>query len=263
MELGIKGKIVLVAAASSGLGKSIAQAISAEGAIVAICSRNKANIDSAAASIEVETGNTVLPLVCDVTDDNAVREMIDFLIMELGRIDILICNAGGPPSGIAENFNISDFENAVKLNLMSTIRLCKAVLPQMKKRKWGRIIAVTSVSVKQPLNNLILSNTARAGVTGYLKTLSNVVAPFNITVNAVCPGYTMTSRVVELATEYASSGRGTEEDFFKMLEKDIPMQRLGDPDDLGKTVAFLASEQAGYITGVSLQVDGGYIKGLF
>ncbi len=263
MELGIKDKITLVTAASSGLGKAVATALSTEGTITAICSRNTEKIEAAAAEIQEQTGNKVLPFTCDVTDAKAVRKMIDFLIMEYGRIDILVSNAGGPPAGMAESFDEEDFEAAVKLNMLSTIRLCRAVLPQMKVRKWGRIIAVTSVSVKQPLDNLILSNAARAGLTGYLKTLSNVMAPFGITVNAVCPGYTKTQRVVNLARAFSSSGKGFEDDFYRKLEMEIPMQRLGDPDDFGKAVAFLASEQAGYITGVSLPIDGGFVKGLF
>lgn len=263
MELGLKGKIALVTAASSGLGKAIAEALSSEGTITAICSRTKQQIDATAVEIQEKTGNQVLPFCCDVTQAEAVRKMTDFLIMEYGRIDILVCNAGGPPAGIAENFDIPDYEEAIRLNMLSTIRLCRFVIPQMKQRKWGRIIAVTSVSVKQPLDNLILSNTARAGVTGYLKTLSNVVAPFGITVNAICPGYTKTQRVVNLARAFSKSGKGFEEDFYRKLEEEIPMQRLGDPEDFGKVVAFLASAPASYITGVSLPVDGGFVKALF
>jgi len=263
MDLGIRDKIALVTASSSGLGKAVARALSQEGAIVAICSRNKAKIDQAAEDIQTETGNKVLPLACDVTEAGSVKEMIDFLIMEFGKIDILVCNAGGPPAGDAESFDVEEYEKAIKLNLLSTVRLCHAVVPYMKSNKWGRIVAVTSVSVKQPLNNLILSNTARAGVTGYLKTLSNVVAPFGITVNAVCPGYTKTQRVKNLALSFSENGKGSEADFYRLLEKEIPMKRLGDPDDFGRSVVFLASQTAGYITGVSLQIDGGFIKSLF
>jgi 3-oxoacyl-[acyl-carrier protein] reductase len=263
MDLGIKDKLALVAASSSGLGKAAARALSQEGAIVAVCSRSKEKIESAAAEIQAETGNTVLPFICDVTNHKSVQKMIDFLTIEYGGIDILVCNAGGPPAGKALSFDLSDYERAVQLNLLSTVRLCQAVIPQMERKHWGRIITVTSVSVKQPIDNLILSNTARAGVTGYLKTLSNIVAPFGITVNAVCPGYTKTDRVKNLASAYAADGKGAEADFYLQLEKDIPAKRLGDPDDLGKTVAFLASQTAGYITGISLQIDGGFIKGLF
>jgi len=263
MDLGIKDKVALVTASSTGLGRAIAQSLSEEGALVGICSRNRSGIDKAAADIQKLTGNPVIPFACDVTDAKAVQEMIDFMIMELGKIDILVCNAGGPPAGNAESFTIDDYEQAFNLNMISSVRLCQTVLPRMKENMWGRIIAVTSVSVKQPLDNLILSNTARAGLTGYLKTLSNVVAPFGITVNAVCPGYTKTQRIVNLARSFSKSGQGFEEDFYRRLEKDIPMKRLGDPLDFGKAVTFLASEQAGYITGVSLPVDGGFIKGLF
>jgi len=263
MDLGIKGKIALVTASSSGLGRAVARALSQEGVIVAICSRDESRIARAADEIQSETGNKVLPFVCDVTDPGAVQDMIDKIILDVGKIDILICNSGGPPAGDAESFEIDEFEKAVQLNLLSTVRLCRTVIPGMKTSKWGRIVAITSVSVKQPLNNLILSNTARAGITGYLKTLSNVVASHGITVNAVCPGYTKTQRVKNLADNFADSGKGTQESFYTMLEKEIPMKRLGDPDEFGRSVAFLTSQSAGYITGVSLQIDGGFIKGLF
>jgi 3-oxoacyl-[acyl-carrier protein] reductase len=263
MNLGIKDKVALVTAASQGLGKAVAWRLSLEGARVFICSRSLDNLTKAADEIVADTGGNVRTFACDVTDENQVKGMVNDIVEEFDRLDILVCNAGGPPAGTAEDFKLDDYRKALELNLLSTIHLCNLTVPHMKKHKWGRIIGMTSVSVKQPIDNLILSNTARTGVTGYLKTLSNQVAPFGITVNSVCPGYTKTQRVENLAKSFSESGKGTIEDFYKNLESDIPMKRIGTPEEFAQVVAFLTSQGAGYITGVSLQVDGGYIKGLF
>ena len=263
MDLGIKDKVALITAASQGLGKAVAWRLSLEGARVFICSRSLDNLKRTADEIATDTGGKVRAFACDVTDENQVKGMVDDIAGEFGRLDILVCNAGGPPAGTAEDFELDDYRKALELNLLSTIHLCNLTVPHMKKHKWGRIIGMTSVSVKQPIDNLILSNTARTGVTGYLKTLSNQVAPFGITVNSVCPGYTKTQRVENLAKVFAESGKGTIEDFYNKLEKDIPMKRIGTPEEFAQVVAFLSSQGAGYVTGVSMQVDGGYIKGLF
>ena len=164
---------------------------------------------------------------------------------------------------MADDFGLDDYRDAVELNLLSTINLCYEVIPLMKKQAWGRIINLTSVAAKQPIDSLILSNTARAGVLGFSKSLSNQVAAHGITVNSICPGYTKTERVEELAQSFAESGKGSVEDFYKNIQKNIPAGRLGTPEEVAHAVAFLASEGAGYITGLALQVDGGYIKGLF
>ncbi len=263
MDLGIKDKVALITAASQGLGKAVAWRLSMEGVRVIICSRSLDNLTKAVDEIVADTSGKLRTFACDVTDEKQVKRMVDDIVEEFGRLDILVCNAGGPPAGTAEDFELDDYRKALELNLLSTIHLCNLTVPHMKKHKWGRIIGMTSVSVKQPIDNLILSNTARTGVTGYLKTLSNQVAPFGITVNSVCPGYTKTHRVENLAKAFAESGKGTIEDFYNKLEKDIPMKRIGTPEEFAQVVAFLASQGAGYITGVSLQVDGGYIKGLF
>ncbi|MBN2460775.1 MAG: SDR family oxidoreductase [Candidatus Cloacimonetes bacterium] len=263
MDLQIKGKIALVTAASSGLGFAVARQLADEGVLLAICSRDRDRISAAASRIATASRGTVIPYVCDVTKDSDVEMMLEKIAVDIGYPDILVSNAGGPPAGKALDFQLEDYRQAVELNLLSTVRLCRGVLPSMQAKRWGRIVTITSVSVKQPLDNLILSNTARSGVTAYLKTLSNQVAAYGITVNAVCPGYTRTDRVEELSRAYADQGKGASSEFFAALEKDIPMKRLGKPEELAKTVAFLVSEGAAYITGVSLQVDGGYIKGLF
>jgi 3-oxoacyl-[acyl-carrier protein] reductase len=263
MDLGIKGKIALVTAASKGLGKAVAKQLAREDATVIISARKEKDLKTTCDEIRQQTGKTVSYFVCDVTREEEVQKMIQDVVSQFGGLDILICNAGGPPSGLIEDFGLDDYRHAFELNLLSTINLCNLCVPVMKKKQWGRIVVITSVSVKQPLDSLVLSNTARAGATGYLKTLSNLVAADGITVNAVCPGYTKTHRVENLAKAFAEQGKGTIEEFYEKLEKDIPMKRIGNPEEFGQVVAFLTSQGAGYITGVSLQVDGGFVKGLF
>jgi 3-oxoacyl-[acyl-carrier protein] reductase len=263
MNLGLKDKVALVAAASKGLGRAIALELSAEGAKVAICARNKETLFKAKDEITSQTRGQVLAFVADVTDKRQVKEMVEGVIKEFGTVQILVSNAGGPPSGMAEDFTPDDYREAIELNLLSTINLCYEVIPLMKKQRWGRIINMTSVAAKQPVNTLILSNTARAGVLGFSKSLSSQLAPFGITVNSVCPGYTKTERVESLAKSFELSGRGRAEDFFHNIEKVVPLGRMAKPEEIAHAVVFLASERASYITGVALQVDGGYISGLF
>jgi 3-oxoacyl-[acyl-carrier protein] reductase len=263
MDLGIKNKVTLVAASSRGLGKAIAFQLSREGAKVVICSRNKERLGKTRDEIAAETGGVVRAIVADVRDKKQVSKMVEQTVEELGTIEILVSNAGGPPSGTADDFTLDDYRDALELNLLSTVNLCYEVIPFMKKQKWGRIINMVSVAAKQPIDSLILSNTARAGVLGFSKSLSNQLAPSGITVNSICPGYTKTERVEELAQSFEESGKGAVKDFYKNIEKKIPKGRLGTPEEIAQAAAFLASEQASYITGVALQVDGGYISALF
>ena len=263
MYLGIKDKIAFVSASSKGLGKAVALQLAQEGAKVIICARDEDELIKAKADIEYRTGAEIMSLQLDVTIQEQINKAIDAIIKEFGTIDILVCNAGGPPAGMFEDFTPDDYREAVELNLMSTITLCYKVIPFMKRQQWGRIINITSVSVKQPIDNLILSNTSRSGVIGFTKSLSNQVAKDGITVNAVCPGYTMTQRVVNLARSYEENGKGSVEDFYETIERTIPMGRIGLPHEFASAVAYLASQQAGYITGVALQIDGGFVKGLF
>jgi len=263
MDLGIKGKIALVTAASKGLGKAVATQLALEGTEVIICSRNILSLEEAKKEIYQKTKMNVSCVQCDVTDEGSVKDMINSIVHEFGSIDILVTNAGGPSSGSFGDFCLEDYRNAVELNLLSTISLCKKVIPFMKKQKWGRIVMITSVSVKQPIDNLILSNTARTGVIGFMKSVSNAVARDGITINAVCPGYTRTQRVEKLAEAYAEKNGTTADAFYNKIETDIPMRRMGTVDEFAKPVTFLTSEGAGYITGVSLKIDGGYARGLF
>jgi 3-oxoacyl-[acyl-carrier protein] reductase len=263
MDLGIKNKAALVAASSQGLGRAIASALCSEGVKVMICARDRARLLKARDAIAAETGGEVRAFSADVTNPDDIRKLVRFTVDEYGSVDILVCNAGGPPSGLLEDFTPEDYQKALELNLLSTVRLCYEVIPLMKKRKWGRIITLTSVSAKQPIDNLILSNTARAGVLGLTKSLSNQLAAFGITVNSICPGYTQTERVEGLANAFAEKHRGSPQDFYSLLEKTIPMGRLAKPEEVAVAAAFLASEPSAYITGAVLQVDGGYIKGLY
>ena len=263
MDLGIRGKVALVAAASRGLGKAVALQLSREGARVAICSRTEKTIHAAGEDIARQTAGEVAAFVADVTDGEQVKGLVREVVAALGTVDILVTNAGGPRSGLATDFSVADYRAATELNLMSTIALCYEVLPMMKKHRWGRIVAITSVAARQPIGNLILSNTARAGVLGFAKSLSAQVADDGITVNTVCPGYTNTERIGELASMFAASGRGTVEDFFHNIESDVPMKRMGTPEEFANVVAFLASERASYVTGVALPIDGGWVKGLY
>lgn len=262
MELGIKGKAALVTAASRGLGFAVADMLSKEGVNVAICGRSKERIEAAAEVLRKNASGKISSFEADVTDYAAVHEMVSQAKKTFGSIDILICNAGGPPPGMHHDFTIDDYRAALELNLLSTINLCYEALPHMKEKRWGRIVAITSVAAKQPLDNLILSNTARAGVLGFMKTLSNQVASLGITANCVCPGYTKTERVEELARKFASDGKGSEDDFYDKLIETIPAGRVGTPEEFAQTVAFLVSEGAGYINGVALQIDGGFYRGL-
>ena len=263
MNLGIKDKTALVTASSRGLGKAIALQLSREGANVAICARGMEELSQTKNEIAERAGGQVIAQAADVTDKSQVKELFQHVIDTFGTIDILICNAGGPPSGMAEGFGLDDYRKSLELNLLSTVNLCYQAMPAMKKQKWGRIVNLTSISAKQPIDTLILSNTARAGVLGFSKSLSNQLASYGITVNAVCPGYTRTERVESLAKSFEEAGKGSAQDFFRNIENSIPMGRLGRPYEIATAVAFLCSEAASYITGVALQVDGGFVKAIY
>jgi len=262
MNLGIKDKAALVAASSRGLGKAIAFELAREGAKVALCARGKDDLLKTREEIEEHTRSKVIARVADVTDRTQVRALVSHVVEEFGSLAILVCNAGGPPSGIAEDFDTDDYMKALELNLLSTVNLCYEALPHMKKQNWGRIVNMTSVSAKQPIDTLILSNTARSGVLGFSKSLSNQVASYGITVNSICPGYTRTERVEALAKSFEEKGEGSVQDFYRNIEKIIPSGRLGRPEEVASAAVYLCSEAASYITGVALQVDGGFIKSI-
>jgi len=262
MDLGLKNKVAIVAASSRGLGRATAQALADEGADIAITARHLEELERAAREIAASSDRQVLPVVADLAIAGDIARLVQTVLDAYGRVDILVNNAGGPPPGGARNVTEAEWHAAYELTLLSAVRLIQGVLPGMRERGWGRIINITSVSVKQPLPDLVLSNAIRAGVVGYAKTLANEVADEGITVNNVCPGYTLTDRVRALAeARAAAEGIGISE-ALAAWESAIPARRLGRPEELAALVAFLASEQAAYITGTTIQVDGGFIAGL-
>ncbi|MCD6570059.1 MAG: SDR family oxidoreductase [Deltaproteobacteria bacterium] len=260
MDLGLKGKIALVAGASKGLGLAAAKALGAEGAVLAICSRDEAHLLKAAREMESQ-GMHVLTIKADVSNPTQACAFVKNSIDKLGSVDILVNNAGGPPPMAFEDIDIDTWGSGFRLNLLSTIVMIKTALPIMKAKRWGRIINMTSVAVKQPIDGLIISNTIRCGVIGLAKTLSKELAPYNITVNNICPGYFLTNRVYRLADSIAKENEAKPEDVIAEWERDIPLKRLGNPEEFGSLVAFLASENASYITGTSVQIDGGFYRG--
>ena len=262
MDLGIAGKVALVAASSRGLGRAVAEELAAEGADLVLCARGEPALTETAESIRKHSGGRVVHVVADLSDPIGIDRVIEVAMRELGRVDILVTNSGGPPAGTFENHATEAWEAAVRNTLMSVVNLTRAVLPGMKERRWGRIINITSIAVKQPVDNLILSNSLRAAVTGFARTLANEVAPFGITVNNVMPGYTRTQRVEELAGRNAALRGTSPEKERSVWEAQIPMARLGEPGEFAAMVAFLASDRASYTTGASIPVDGGWIRSL-
>lgn len=263
MDLGLKGRAALVCGSSQGLGRAIAQALAAEGSDVMLNARSEGRLHTTRDEIERATGARIRAFPADLTDPAAIEALVAAALEAFGKIDILVTNTGGPPSGPFESHSAETWRHAIENNLESVVNLVRAVLPGMKERRWGRIVNVTSISVKQPVGGLILSNSLRAAVTGFAKTISNEAAPYGVTVNCVLPGYTRTERLVDLAEANASRSGGTVEDVYAGWETEIPMARLGEPEEIGAMAAFLCSEKAAYVTGQSVAVDGGWIKGLF
>ena len=262
MDLGIRGKVALVAASRRGLGRASAEALAAEGVDLVLCARGADALGETAAHIRAAYGVRVVDVVADVASLDDVARVVA-AAGELGPIAILVTNGGGPPAGPFESHGRDAWRDAVRTNLESVVELTRAVLPGMRERRWGRIINVTSIAVKQPVDNLILSNSVRAAVTGFARTLANEVAPFGITVNNVMPGYTRTARVDELAARNAQLRGTSASDEFATWERQIPMGRLGEPAEFGAMVAFLASERASFITAQSIAVDGGWIRSFY
>ena len=262
MDLGLKNKVALVAAGSRGLGRAVAEELAAEGASLLLCAREAQTLTETAAAIADRTSAHVLAVPADVTKIDDIKRLVDAGNERFGRIDILVTNAGGPPAGTFDKLTREQWDEAIKLTLLSAVELARQVLPGMKERRWGRIINITSIAVKQPVDGLLLSNSLRAGLTGFARTLANEVAAEGITVNNVLPGYTRTERLEELV-EFMAEKQGISVDEFRgTWEKEIPAGRLGEPHEFAAMVAFLASERAAYVTGTSIQVDGGWIRSL-
>jgi len=262
MDLGLSHKVALVAAGSRGLGRAVAEELAAEGASLVLCARDSHTLDETAAAIAKSSNAHVLAIPADVTVTDDIKRVVDSGIDRFGRIDILVTNAGGPPAGRFEQLTHEQWEEAIRLTLFSAIELTRQVLPGMKERRWGRILNITSIAVKQPVENLLLSNSLRAGLTGFARTLANEVAADGITVNNILPGYTRTERLDELAQMMAEKQGISADEFRGKWEKEIPMGRLGEPREFAALATFLVSQRASYITGTSIQVDGGWIKSL-
>jgi 3-oxoacyl-[acyl-carrier protein] reductase len=262
MDLGIKGKIALVTAASRGLGRGCAQQLAAEKCRVAICSRDEAAVKQAAKEIAEQSGTEVVGFSADMSKAEDISRLLEDVKKSLGDPEILVTNAGGPPPGTFASTALEEYQKALNLNLMSAVNLIHGVAPAMKASGWGRIIAITSISVKQPIATLLLSNMARAGLTGFLKTLSTELAPLGITVNALLPGTHKTSRIEQLVKDTAAREKKPEEDVYREMVDAVPCKTIGDPADFGAAAAFLAGNRARYITGQNLLIDGGRYGGL-
>jgi 3-oxoacyl-[acyl-carrier protein] reductase len=260
VDLGLKNKVAVIAASSKGLGRAVALELAREGARISICSRSREQIRQAADSIHGETGAEVYYEQVDVTRPEEVRSFVANTVNRFNDIHVLVTNAGGPPSGLFVGLRPQDWLNAFQLNLMSVVQLCSEVIPYMQRNGWGRIVNITSISVKQPVDGLMLSNSVRSAVVGFAKTLSNEMAPYNILVNNVCPGYTRTERVEELSVSMGARKGVSKERIVAAWEESIPMGRLGTPEEFAALVAFLASERASYITGATIPVDGGAVR---
>jgi 3-oxoacyl-[acyl-carrier protein] reductase len=262
MELGLKGRPALVAAASRGLGKACATALAAEGASVAICGRDGAALEAARDEIAEATGSTVVAVPADVSREEDVLRFVREGAEALGGCQILVTNAGGPPAGRFEELGDQEFRDALESLFFSTMRMAREAIPRMREAGYGRIVVISSTAVKQPIPNLILSNAVRTAVAGWAKSVSDEVARDGITVNAVLPGRVLTDRVRWLIERQAeTSGRSVEEE-RRAQEEALPVGRFGEPRDVGDLVAYLASERASYLTGCSIQVDGGLYRGL-
>jgi len=266
MELGLHGRVAIVCAASQGLGKAAALGLAREGAHVVICSRHRRALAQAVKDIrEQAEGRSadIVPVTADLTKPRQITALVAQTARRFGRIDILIANAGGPPVAPFTALDDRMWEEGVELTLMSTIRCIRAVLPHMQKRQWGRIITITSIAARQPINDLVISSTLRPGIHGLTRVLANQYGKEGILINAVAPGFMLTGRMKEIAAARAAGEHTSPEEYFAQQNRDVPLQRYGNPEELANAIVFLASEKASYITGATLSVDGGLMKGVF
>ena len=262
MDLGLKNRVALVAASSQGIGRATAEGFAAEGCRVAMCARNSHTLQAAADNIRKEYGVEVLAEAFDVTDAAAVGRFVAAVAQKFGTVDICVTNAGGPPAKGFLSASFEEWRRALEMNFLSTVYFAREVIPHMQRQRWGRIITLTSITTKQPVADLVLSNAARAAVVGLVKSLANEFGKDGILVNNVGPGFTATDRLKELAKTRAAASGKTEQDLFAGWAADAPLKRLGQPREVAETIVWLASERASYITGQTVLVDGGAYKGL-
>jgi 3-oxoacyl-[acyl-carrier protein] reductase len=265
MDLGVRGRVAVVCAASQGLGKAAAFGFAREGANVVMCSRDKKRLQQAAQDIRsgISDGDvTVLPVVADVTRPRQINSLIERTVKEFGRLDILVTNAGGPPVASFADLTDDRWKEGVDLTLLSVIRMIRAAVPHMRSRQWGRIVNITSVVARQPIPDLVISSTLRPGVLGLAKALATEYAQDGILINSVAPGYFLTARQKELTTARAAQRGIPVEQYLLQMAADVPLKRYGDPDELAHMIVFLGSERASYITGATISVDGGMARGL-
>lgn len=262
MEMGLRNRVAIVAASSQGIGLATAQAFAAEGCRVAMCARRGETLLAAADGIKKQYGVEVLAQPFDVTDATAVREFVKAVAGKFGSVDICVTNAGGPPAKGFLDANLDEWRKAVDQNFLSAVCFAREVIPYMQSKKWGRIITITSIAVKQPVNDLVLSNAARAAVAGLVKSLANEFGKDGILVNNVGPGLTATDRLMHLAQARSKTSGKSEKEVIGEWAGDIPVKRVGEPREIADAIVWLASERASFITGQTLLVDGGLYKGL-
>ena len=262
MDLGLKGRVVIVAASSQGIGRATAEAFAAEGCRVAMCARNQQTLQAAAEKIRKQYNTEVLTQAFDVTSAADVKHFVTSVAEQFGGVDICVINAGGPPAKGFLAATLEEWQRALEMNFLSAVYFAREVIPHMQRKRWGRIITLTSITTKQPVTDLVLSNAVRGAVVGLVKSLANEFGKDGILVNNVGPGFTATDRLKELAKARASSSGKSEMEIFTGWAADAPLQRLGEPREVAETIVWLASERASYITGQTVLVDGGMYKGL-
>jgi 3-oxoacyl-[acyl-carrier protein] reductase len=263
MDLGLKGKVALVTAASRGIGLGTARVLAREGMKLAISSRSATNLEKARGQLTAETASEVLAVPADMTVREDLERLVETVSKRFGGIDVLVYNAGPPKPGTFGELTYADWEEATKLLLLSAVTLTQGVVPHMKSKGWGRLIYITSLTLRQPVANLVLSNTVRLGIAGLSKSLSRELAPHGITSNGIIQGYVRTDRTLHLAEDRAKKTGTSVDEAFKEMANSIPVGRYGEPEEVGSLVAFIASERGAYLNGGMFTIDGGLISSLF